>query len=164
MWYRKHPDAAALAVGTGLSQCSSANVPKRKAFPNKSLKASRFSFVLGNLVLTCYGTDSTAFLVFERESSDFTRPLSSARNASGRFAKSLAAAGSVNEAAQGHRPVRMDSRRRYLYAARKQPAPWLSIGRSEVSVCPSLIPGGSCSNDSSPRNFAGDGTSCLRRT
>ena len=77
--------------------------------------------VLGNLVLTCDRTDSTAFLVFERASSDFTRPMSSARNASGRFAKSLvaAAAVSVNEAAQGHRPVRMESRRRCLYAARR---------------------------------------------
>ncbi len=57
--------------------------------------------VLGNLVLTCDRTDSTAFLVFERASSDFTRPISSARNASGRFAKSLVAAAAVpvNEAA-----------------------------------------------------------------
>ncbi len=77
------------------------------------------SVVLGNLGLTCDRTDSTAFLVSERASSDFTRPMSSARNASGRFAKSLvaAAAVSVNEAAQGHRPVRMESRRRCLYAA-----------------------------------------------
>ncbi len=77
--------------------------------------------VLGNLGLTCDRTDSIAFLVFERASSDFTRPMSSARNASGRFAKSLvaAAAVSVNEAAQGHRPVRMESRRRCLYAARR---------------------------------------------
>ena len=77
--------------------------------------------VLGNLVLTCDRTDSTAFLVFERVSSDFTRPMSSARNASGRFAKSIvtAAAVSVNEAAQGHRPMRMELRRRCLYAARR---------------------------------------------
>jgi hypothetical protein len=79
------------------------------------------SDVLGNVVLTCDRTDSTAFLAFDRASSDFTRPMSSARNTTGRFAKSLAAAaaGSVNEAAQGHRSVRMKSRRRYLYAARR---------------------------------------------
>ncbi len=72
--------------------------------------------VLGNLLLTCDRTDSTASLVFERASSDFTRPMLSARNASGRFAKSLvaAAAVSVNEAAQGTDHVRMESRRRCL--------------------------------------------------
>lgn len=80
---------------------------------------SQSSVILGIFGLTRDWMDSTALLVFERAYSDFTRPISLARNASGRFAKSFmaAAAVSVNETAQGHRPVRTESRRRYLCAA-----------------------------------------------
>ena len=75
------------------------------------------SVVLGNLVLTCDRTDSTAFPVFERASSDFTGPMSSARNASGRFAKSLGPRQRCPSV--GPWPLRMELRRRCHYAARR---------------------------------------------
>ena len=76
---------------------------------------------LGNRVLTCDRRDSTAFLVFERSPLDFTRPASSAGNASFRDANRLTGAASVtvDRAAQEHRPMRVESRRGCLYAARR---------------------------------------------
>ena len=73
---------------------------------------------LGNLILRCSRAEYT---VFERAALDVTRPASSADNASFRDANRLTGAApvTVNRAAQGHRPMRMESHRRCLYAARR---------------------------------------------
>ena len=69
--------------------------------------------VLGNLVLTCARTDSTAYLVFERASSDFTCPASSTDKAA-YHASRTAAAVTVSRPAQGPGQMRVESRRRCL--------------------------------------------------
>ena len=75
--------------------------------------------VLGNLILTPDRPGFTAFGVFEGETLDFTRPASSAVKASYRDANSFTRASPValHRAAQEPRPMRMESRRRCLYAA-----------------------------------------------
>ena len=77
--------------------------------------------VLGNHILRSDRPGSTAFGLLEGEPLDFTRPASSVDNASFRDANRFTGADSVtvNRAAQGHRPVRMELRRRCLYAARR---------------------------------------------
>ena len=77
--------------------------------------------VLGNHILRSDRPGSTAFGLLEGEPLDFTRPASSVDNASFRDANRLTGAASVtvNRAAQEYRAVRMESRRRCLYAARR---------------------------------------------
>jgi hypothetical protein len=78
--------------------------------------------VLGKLIFSLIGLDPRRLGVIEGEPLGFIRPASSADNASFRDANRLTGAPrvTVNRAVQGHWPImRMESRRRCLYAARR---------------------------------------------